>query len=65
MGERPKTPFDLANEMLLNSKPSELLKERGKESPSLADCIIKDVDVTRADAGAPVNYIECGAEWRQ
>jgi hypothetical protein len=48
MGERPKTPFELANAMLLESKPSELLKERGKESPSLDDCIIEEIDVTRA-----------------
>jgi len=48
MSERPKTPLELANEILLNSRPSELLKERGEKSPSLDDHIANDIDITRA-----------------
>jgi hypothetical protein len=47
MNERPKMPFELANEMLLDSRPSELLREQGKESPSLADYIIGEIDMAR------------------
>jgi hypothetical protein len=48
MNERCKTPLELANEILLNSKPSELLKELGKKSPSLDDHIINETDAARA-----------------
>ena len=47
MNERPKMPFELANEMLLDSRPSELLREQGKESPSLADYIIGEIVMAR------------------
>lgn len=47
MGERPKTPFELANEMLLNSKPPELLKEVSAKSPSLDGHITNEIDITR------------------
>jgi hypothetical protein len=50
MNERPKTPLELANEMLLNSSPSEMLKEKSKESPTLDDHIVTEVDVSIAPA---------------
>ena len=45
MGERPKTPFERANEMLIKSKPSELIRERGKEAPSLDNQIKREINV--------------------
>lgn len=47
MSERPKTSLEIANEMLRDSKPAELLKERGDESPSLDDHIINEIDITQ------------------
>jgi len=48
MSERPKTPLELANGILLNSKPAELLKEKGKESPTLDDQITTEIELTLA-----------------
>ena len=48
MSERPKTPFELANEFLVNSKPIELLREQGKKSPTLDDHITTEVVATQA-----------------
>ena len=45
MKERYKTPFELANELLVSSKPSELLKEQAKGSPSLDDLITNEIDI--------------------
>jgi hypothetical protein len=49
MSERPKTDIELANEMLLKSNPSELLKEKGRESPTIDDYITSEIDVTRRE----------------
>jgi hypothetical protein len=48
MNARPKSPLELANKMVLNSKPSEMLKVKGKESTTLDDYIVNDIDASKA-----------------
>jgi len=43
---RPKTPYKQANELLQKSNPSAMMKEKGKESPSI-DELMKEIDLTK------------------
>jgi hypothetical protein len=39
MSERPKTPFEVAAEMLRNSNPKKIMEEMSEKSPGLDDDI--------------------------
>lgn len=41
MGERPKTPFELANELLLKQNLPDALKTQTAKEPSCLDAVIK------------------------
>jgi hypothetical protein len=45
MNERPKTPIELANELILKSNPREMMKDKGKGNSSpLADVMEKTTE---------------------
>lgn len=47
MTDRPKSPIELAAEMLPKTNPREMLEKREKENPSLAGFLIKnEIDLT-------------------
>jgi hypothetical protein len=47
MNERPKTPYDLVNEILLKENPRERLKKLEEENPSISGLITREIDLTK------------------
>jgi hypothetical protein len=47
MNERPKTPLEQTNEMLLKDHPDERLKKQDEENPSIAGLITTEIDLAR------------------
>ena len=44
----PKSLTKIANELLRNSNPREMMREQGKKSTSLDDQIANEIDVSQA-----------------
>ena len=45
--ERPKTPYEQANELLLKSNPPEMMKEKGKGTPLIDELITTEIDLAK------------------
>jgi hypothetical protein len=51
MSGRPKSLTEIANELLRNSNPREMMRELAKKSPSLDDQIANKIDVSQTQVG--------------
>jgi len=51
MSGRPKSLAEIANELLRNSNPREMMRELAKKSPSLDDQIANKIDVSQTQVG--------------
>jgi hypothetical protein len=43
MSSQPKGVFEIANELVRNSEPGEMMKQQGEKAPSLDDLITNEV----------------------